>query len=168
MSAQADVRILTSPRSSDCKSDSIPLKSRVCLLKLKVLDRSLCLLQVYAPDATSEYLAFVHEVNDALFRVSATESTVLMGDFNTHVGKDTDTWKGVIGKHGVAGLNEKARCLSQLCYSSRLCTMNTFFLRRNLYKYTWYGPSMDKKSLTDFFIVSSDLLAEVLDVRVKQ
>ena len=29
-----------------------------------------------------------------------------MGDFNAHVGTDTDTWKGVIGKHGVTGLNK--------------------------------------------------------------
>ena len=91
MSAQAGVGILTSPRLSDCVSDWIPLGSRVCMLKLKVLDRSLCLLQVYAPNATSEYQTFVDEVNDALLRVSATESTVLMGDFNAHVGTDTDT-----------------------------------------------------------------------------
>ena len=109
MSAQAGVGILTSPRLSDCVSDWIPLGSRVCMLKLKVLDRSLCLLQVYAPNATSEYQTFVDEVNDALLRVSATESTVLMGDFNAHVGTDTDTWKGVIGKHGVTGLNENGR-----------------------------------------------------------
>ena len=60
--------ILTSPRLSDCVSDWIPLGSRVCMLKLKVLDRSLCLLQVYAPNATSEYQTFVDEVNDALLR----------------------------------------------------------------------------------------------------
>ena len=46
------------------------------MLKLEVLDRSLCLLQVYASNATSEYQAFVDEVNDALLRVS---SAVLMG-----------------------------------------------------------------------------------------
>ena len=51
MSAPASVEILTSPRLSDCVSDWIPLGSRVCMLKLKVLDRSLCLLQVYAPNA---------------------------------------------------------------------------------------------------------------------
>ena len=69
------------------------------MLKLKVLDRSLCLLQVYAPNTMSEYQTFVDEVNDTLLQVSATESTVLMGDFNAHVGTDTDTWKGVIRKH---------------------------------------------------------------------
>ena len=66
MSTQAGVGIFTSPRLSDCASDWIPLESRVCMLKLKVLDRSLCLLQVqvYVPNVTSEYQAFVDEVND--------------------------------------------------------------------------------------------------------
>ena len=62
-SAQAGVGILTSPRLSDCVSDWTPLRSRVRMLKLNVLDRSLCLLQVYAPNATSEYQVFVNEVN---------------------------------------------------------------------------------------------------------
>ena len=136
MSAQAGVGILTSPRLSDCVSDWIPLGSRVCMLKLKVLDLSLCLLQVYAPNATSEYQTFVDEVNDALLRVSATEFTVLMGNFNAHVGTDTDTWKGVIGKHGVTGLNENRRYLLQLCCSNGLRIMNTFFQLREVHKYT--------------------------------
>ena len=61
------------------------------MLKLKVMDWLLCLLQVYAPYATSKYQAFADEENDALFRVSPAESTVLMGDFNAHVGTNTDT-----------------------------------------------------------------------------
>ena len=142
--------------------------SPVYMLKLKVLDRSLCLLQVYAPNASSEYQAFVDEVNDALLRVSAAESTVLMGDFNAHVGTDTDTWKGVIGKHRVTGLNKNGRYLLQLCCSNGFRIMNTFFQHREAHKYTWYRPSMDQKSLIDFCIVSSDLFSDVLDVRVKR
>ena len=168
MSVQTGVGILTSSRLSDCVSDWIPLGSRVCMLKLKVLDWSLCLLQVYASNATSEYHTFVNEVNDALLRVSVTESTVLMGDFNAHVGTDTDTWKGVIGKHGVTGLNVTGRYLLQLCYSNGLRIMNTFFQHGEVHKYKWYRPSMDQKSLIDFCIVSSDLFSDVLDVRVKQ
>ena len=110
MSAQAGVGILTSPRLPDCVSDWIPLRSRVCIFKLKVLDLSLCLLEVYSPNTTSEYQAFVDEVNGALLRVSPTESTVLMGDFNTHVGTDTNKWKEIIGKHGIncGGSKERA------------------------------------------------------------
>ena len=128
----------------------------------------MCLLQVYAPNATSEYQTFVDEVSDALLQVSATESTVLMGDFNAHVGTDTDTWKGVIGNHGVTGLNENGRSLLQLCCSNGLRIMNTFFQHREVHKYTWYRPSMNQKSLIDFYIVSSDLFSDVLDVRVKR
>ena len=167
MSAQAGVGILTSPRLSDCVSDWIPLGSRVCLLKLKVLDRSLCLLQVYAPKATSEYQDFEDDVNDALLRVLPTESTVLMGDFNAHVGTDTNTWKGVIGKRGVTGLNYNGRYLLQLCCSNGLRIMNTFFQHKEVHKYTWYRPRC-LKSLIDFCIVSSDLFSDVLDVRVKR
>ena len=79
MCAQAVVGILTSPRLSDCVSDWIPLGSRVCISKLKVFDRSLCLLLVYAPNTTREYQAFVDKVNDALLPLSPTESTILMG-----------------------------------------------------------------------------------------
>ena len=168
MSAQAGMRVLTSHCLSDCVSDWIPLGSRVCMLKLKVLDRSLCILQIYAPNTTSEYPAFVDDVNDAFLRVSPTESTVLIGDFNAHVGTDTDTWKGVIGKHGVTGLNENGKYLLQLCCSNGLRILNTFFQYIEVYKYTLCRPSMDQKSLIDFCIVSSDLFSDVLDVRMKR
>ena len=128
----------------------------------------MCLLHVYAPNATSKSQAFVDEVNDALPRVSRTESTVLMGDFYAHVGTDTDRRKGVIGKHGVTGLNENGRYLLQLCCSNGLRIMNTFFQQSEVHKYTWCRPSMDQKSLIGFCIVSSDLFSDVLDVRLKR
>ena len=156
ISAQADVGILTSPSLSVCVSDWIPLESGVCVLKLKVLDRSLCLLQVYAPDATSEYQTFVDEVNHALLGISPTEFIVFMGDFNAYVGTHTDSWKGEIGKHGVAELNNNGRYLMQLCCSNGLCIMNTCSQHREVNKYLRYRPSMDQKSLIDFCIVSSD------------
>ena len=109
------------------------------MLKLKVLGRSLYLLQVHAPNATSEYLAFEDEVNNALLRVSAAEFTVLMGDFNAHVGTDEDTWNGVIGKHVVTGLNKnRSYYLLQLCCSNGLRIINTCFQHREVNKYTWY------------------------------
>ena len=91
-----------------------------------------------------------------------------MWDFNAQVGTYTDMFKGVIGKHGVTGLNENRKYLLQICCSNGLLIMDTFFQHRELHKYTWYRPSMDQKSLIDFCIVSSDLFSDVLDVRVKR
>ena len=61
------------------------------MLKLKVKDRSLFLLHVYAPNAVSEYQAFVDDVNNALQRVGSTESTILLGKFNARTGTDSET-----------------------------------------------------------------------------
>ena len=86
-----------------------------------------------------------------------------------HVGTDTNTWKGVIGKQGVTKLIENGKYLLQLCcYSNGLCIMNTFSQHREVHKYTWCQPIMYQKSLIDFCIVSSDLFSDVLDVRVKR
>jgi len=109
------------------------------------------------PNAASEYQAFVDEVNDALLKVSPSESTVLKRDFNAHIGTDTETWKGVIGRYGVPGLNENGRYLLQFCCNNALRIMNTFFQHRDVHKYTWYKPSMEQKSIIDFCIVSADL-----------
>ena len=97
MFAQAGVGILTSPQLSDCVFDWISLGSRVCILKLRVKNWSLCLLQVYAPNAVSEYQAYMDDVNDALQRAGSTESTILSGIFIAHIGTDSETWKSVIG-----------------------------------------------------------------------
>ena len=54
------------------------------MLKIDVLDRLLCVLQAYTPNATSEYQALVDEVNDVLLRESPTESPVLKGEFSQY------------------------------------------------------------------------------------
>ena len=105
---------------------------------------------------------------NSLLRVSSTESTLLIGNFNAHFGTDTNTWKGVIGKHGVTGLIKNGRYLLQFCCSNGLRIVNTFFQYREVHKYTWYRPSMNQKSLIDFCIVLSDLYSDVLHVRVKR
>jgi len=92
-------------------------------------------------NAASEYQTFVDEVNDALLSHHLNLSP--HGDFNAHIGIDTETWKGVIGRHRVLSLNENGRCLLQL----------------------QYGVATDSASC---IIVSADLFSDVLDVRVKR
>ena len=100
-------------------------------------------------------------MGDTLLRVSPTDSIVLMGDFNAYVG--TGTWKSVITKHGVTGLNENVSYLLQFCCSNGFRIINIFFQHREVHKYTWYRSSMEQKSLIDFCIVLSDLFSDVLD-----
>ena len=168
MSAQAGVGLLVSPRLAHCVVDWIPLGGRVCVLKLKLRERSLCIVQVYAPNAEAQYPPFLDEVSAALQKVTPAESILLLGDFNAHVGMDNETWKGVIGKQGDPDVNRNGKCLLQFCATNGLCIMNTFFQHKRIHKYTWYRDSVGQQSLIDFCIVSADLFSSVLDVRVKR
>ena len=81
---------------------------------------------MYATNAVSEYQAFVGDVNDALQKVTQTDSATLFGNFNPHLGTDNKTWKAVSGKHRDPSFNDNGRYILQLCCSKRICIMHTF------------------------------------------
>ena len=116
----------------------------------------------------SQYEAFLEEVEVALGKATSSESLVLLGDFNAHVGIDNAIWKGVIGQHGDPGINKNGTCLLQFCATNGLCIMHTFFQHKRIHKYTWYSDSLGQRFLIDFCIVSVDLFCTVSDVRVKR
>ena len=161
MSAQAGVGLLVSPNIAECVVDWVPLRGRVCLLKLRLQKRSLSILQMYSPDIKSQYEAFLEDVEVALGKATSSESLVLLGDFNAHAGINNATWKGVIWQHGDPDVNKNGRCLLQFCATNGLCIINTFFLRKKIHKYTWYKDSLGQRSLIDFCIVSADLFSNV-------
>ena len=107
------------------------------MLKLKVLDRSLCVMQVYAPNVSSKYQAFVDEVNDALLRLSPTESTVFMGEFNCIVFCRYSNFSGVIQPRSGVNICMKRRsgsakvvniCLAKI-FQIPSCSFVTLFMR---------------------------------------
>ena len=100
----------------------------------------MCVLQVYTSNMKSQYKAFLEKVEVALEKATSSESLVLLGDFNAHVGIDNATWKGVIGQHGDLTLARRndAYCLLQFCATNGLCIRNTFFQRKRIHKHTWY------------------------------
>ena len=168
--AQAGVRILTNPRLAVRVVEWRPISERVALLRLKLMEETLVLVQVYAPNMESEYAPFLDEVLDVLARIPGTDSIVLLGDFNVHVGNDAQTWKGVIGKNGDSDINAQGRLLLDFCVGGDSSIMNTFFHHKDIHKYTWYrlGDSATQKSLIDLFVVSDDLRKSVMDVCVKR
>ena len=91
MSAQAWVGIFVSPYLAHCVTDWIPLREKVCLLKLRLQEQLLCILQVYAPNTETQYQPFLDEVGVALQKIISVESIVLLGNFNAHVGTDNKT-----------------------------------------------------------------------------
>ena len=133
MSSQAGVGIIVSPRLAHCVTDWISLGERFCLLKLKLQEQSLCILQVYAPNAKSQYQPFLDEAGIALQKVTSAESIVLFGDSNAHAGTDNKTWKSAIGRQGESDINRNGNCLVQFCPAKGLCIMKTFFWHKGIH-----------------------------------
>ena len=93
---------------------------------------------------------------------------MLLGDFSAHVGNDTQTWNGVIGRNGDAHLNGNGAKLLDFCAGNALSIMNTYFQHKDVHKCTWYRDTLAQRSMIDFVIVSDDLKRLVLDLRAKR
>ena len=118
------------------------------MLKFIVQDGALWLFQVYAHNATSESQCSqcYDKVNDALSRVANFESIVLLIDFNAHVETIIETWKGVIGRHEIAGSNEKIQYLLQIGFNNG-CSVTNIFSSIKLFKITRYTDQSSGKNL---------------------
>ncbi|XDV17659.1 hypothetical protein PO909_023489 [Leuciscus waleckii] len=77
-----------------------PVNERVASLRLWVGDRSLTVVCAYGPNGSVEYPAFLGTMRGVLESAPTVDSVVLLGDFNAHVGSDSDTWRGVVGRKG--------------------------------------------------------------------
>ena len=78
MFAQAHVGLLVTPNMAECVVEWVPLGGRVCHLKLRLQERSLCILQVHAPNIASQYEAFLEEVEVALGKATLSEFLVFL------------------------------------------------------------------------------------------
>ncbi|TWW77601.1 hypothetical protein D4764_12G0009910 [Takifugu flavidus] len=165
---RAGVAILVAPQLSACILEFTPVDERVASLRLWVGGRILTVVCAYGPNSSSAYPPFLESLEGGLESAHPGGSLVLLGDFNAHIGNDSVTWRGVIGKNGPPDLNPSGVLLLDFCARLRLSITNTLFRHKGVHMCTWHQDALGRRLMIDFVVVSSDLRPHVLDTRVKR
>ncbi|KAK3554374.1 hypothetical protein QTP70_022602, partial [Hemibagrus guttatus] len=124
---RAGVGLLIAPQLSRHVLEFSPVNERVVSLSLWAGDRRLTVVSAYGPNGSVEYPTFLETLQGVLEGALTGDSIVLLGDFNAHVGNDSDTWRGVIGRNSPPDLNLSGVLLLDFCASHSLSVTNTMF-----------------------------------------
>ncbi|KAK3550921.1 hypothetical protein QTP70_008731 [Hemibagrus guttatus] len=162
------VSLLIAPQLSCHVLEFFPVNERVFSLRLRARDRCLTVVSAYGPNGSVEYPTFLETLRGVLEGAPTGDSIVLLGDFNSHVGNDSDIWRGMIGRNGPPDLNLNGVLLLDYCVSHSLSITNTMFKHKGAHQYTWYQDTLGRRSMIDLVVMSSDLRPHVLDTRVKR
>ena len=143
--------------------------ARVLLAKFKFARVKVCVIVVYGPvNGASEYEreSFWNEVERTVDEVGSSYRVIVMGDMNGWVG-DVEC-EGIIGKHGVPGVNDNGERVVDFCAEKEFCIGNTYFEHKNIHKYTRIGKARDRevRSMIDLILVKRDMLKYLCDVKV--
>ncbi|XP_051657480.1 craniofacial development protein 2-like [Manacus candei] len=86
-------------------------------------------------------------------KIPADDKIIILGDFNTRVGKNFEAWKGILSKHGIRNCNNNGRLLLEFCAEQQLTITNTIFQQKNSLKTTWMHPIFKHWHLIDYVLV---------------
>ncbi|KAK3526590.1 hypothetical protein QTP70_030730 [Hemibagrus guttatus] len=132
-----------------------PGKREGCFVRLRIRDRCLTVVLAYGLNSSVEYPTFLETLRGVLEGAPTGNSIVVLGDFNAHVGNDSDIWRGVIGRNGPPDLNLSGVMLVDFCASHSLSIMNTIFKHKGAHQYTWYQNTLGWRSMIGLVVLSS-------------
>ena len=133
------------------------INDRLMTLRLPLQGKKFAtIISAYAPTMTNPddvKEKFYEDLNSVLSSVPKQDKLILLGDFNARVGRDHESWAGVLGTQGMGSCNDNGLLLLQTCASHNLLVTNTVFRLPDHKKTTWMHPRSKHWHLIDYAIV---------------
>jgi endonuclease/exonuclease/phosphatase family metal-dependent hydrolase len=108
---------------------------------------------VYAPTTsagTNVIGEFYGNLQEALKEIPSKDVLVLMGDWNSKIGRGEET--ETVGKYGMGIRNEAGERLIEFCEENSLFLANTYFEQPERRLYTWTSPDGNYKNQIDYML----------------
>ncbi|KYO38647.1 hypothetical protein Y1Q_0023362 [Alligator mississippiensis] len=96
---------------------------------------------------------FYSDFDNILASISRDNKVILLGDFNTWVGRDHEIWSRTISKSGVGKANANGILLLTKCAQHGLIITNTVFCQKDQLKTMWRHPRSEHWHILDYIII---------------
>ena len=142
----------------NCIISCNPISNRLITITLNACPFNITLVQVYAPTSAAEEEEteqFYNELQGVLDTIPKKNITILMGDFNAKVGRDSyQDRKHVIGTNCNAMTNENGIKLLDLASYNNLVIANTLGKHKKSRVATWHSPDGQTSNQIDYILTN--------------
>ena len=163
--AKKGVGFIINKRLENHIEEVVGINERIEYIKLMLNAKySLKIIQIYAPttDHEDEEVEELYEEVSKIITEVKTQFTVVMGDFNSKLGKKKDDLETPLGPYGYGARNDRGEKLINFTLNNNLKIANTFFKKRDGRRWTWESPDGRTKIEIDFII--TDKINTIKDI----
>lgn len=131
----------------------VGISERVALLNIRISNKPLTIIQVYAPTEAAqeeEVDTFYEDIYEAISM--AYEDYILMGDFNSKIGKPQMDEHLVTRQYGYGERNARGQRLIDFALENKLAIINTFYKKKPKNRWTWRSPNGQHRNEIDFIM----------------
>lgn len=161
------VGILLAEKWVDKVFDVIRVSDRILVLKVCLGKTILNVLSIYAPQVgldASVKEDFYDQLQSVVSKVSPMETLAICGDFNGHIGRDSDGFEGVHGGHGLGERNQEGERILEFATAHDLVVGNSFFRKSEEHMVTY--QSGGHRSQIDYFLLRKSDLKHARNIKV--
>lgn len=161
------VAVIVSGEWNKAVTEYRAINDRIMLIRFNTGPCKLNMFQVYAPTSVAdaqEREEFFQTLSSHIERMPKKEITLVLGDFNSKVGKETIS-NGVCGTHGLGNRNDSGEELIQFCQENEMIIANTWFQHHPRRIYTWISPDGKTKNQIDYCLVPSRWKSSMKNVK---